>query len=106
MAIEQEKNFSKYGKSFQEKVFQSMLTDRTWAAQMVEVMDPSYFDVKYLSFLCDRYFNYFNKYKSFPTLNLLITIVKEDFSNNNDTILRDQIIEYLHRMKKIGRAHV
>jgi replicative DNA helicase len=94
-----EKSFSKYGKTFQEKVFQSMLTDRMWAAQMIEVMDPGFFDVKYLSFLCERYFDYFSKYKSFPTMPLLITIIKEDFQNNNDTILRDQIIEYLHRMK-------
>ncbi len=94
-----EKTFSKYGKSFQEKVFQSMLSDRTWAAQMIEVMDPSYFDVKYLAFLCESYFKYFGKYKSFPTLQLLITIVKEQFQTNSDTVLRDQIIEYLTRMK-------
>jgi replicative DNA helicase len=94
-----EKNFSKYGKNFQEKVFQSMLSDRTWAAQMIEVMDPSFFDVKYLGFLCESYFAYYEKYKCFPTLQLLITIVKEKFQNNTDTILRDQIIEYLTRMK-------
>ena len=94
-----EKNFSKYGKNFQEKVFQSMLSDRAWAAQMIEVMDPSFFDVKYLGFLCESYFAYYEKYKCFPTLQLLITIVKEKFQNNTDTILRDQIIEYLTRMK-------
>ena len=94
-----EKNFSKYGKGFQEKVFQSMLSDRTWAAQMIEVMDPSYFDVKYLTFLCESYFKYYEKYKCFPTLQLLITIVKEQFQNNTDTILRDQIVDYLTRMK-------
>jgi replicative DNA helicase len=94
-----EKNFSKYGKNFQEKVFQSMLSDRVWAAQMIEVMDPSFFDVKYLGFLCESYFAYYEKYKCFPTLQLLITIVKEKFQNNTDTILRDQIIEYLTRMK-------
>jgi len=94
-----EKSFSKYGKSFQEKVFQSLLSDRIWAAQMIEVMDPSYFDIKYLSFLCEKYFKYYDKYKSFPTLSLLVTIVKEEFEKNNDTILRDQIIEYLTRMK-------
>jgi replicative DNA helicase len=94
-----EKSFSKYGKSFQEKVFQSLLSDRSWAAQMVEVMDPSYFDIKYLSFLCEKYFKYYDKYKCFPTLSLLVTIVKEEFEKNNDTILRDQIIEYLTRMK-------
>jgi replicative DNA helicase len=94
-----EKSFSKYGKGFQEKVFQSMLSDRTWAAQMIEVMDPSYFDVKYLTFLCESYFKYYEKYKCFPTLQLLITIVKEQFQNNTDTILRDQIVDYLTRMK-------
>jgi replicative DNA helicase len=94
-----EKSFSKYGKSFQEKVFQSLLSDRSWAAQMIEVMDPGYFDIKYLSFLCEKYFKYYDKYKSFPTLSLLVTIIKEEFEKNTDTILRDQIIEYLTRMK-------
>ena len=33
-------NFSNFGKPFQEKTFQSMLTDTQWAAQMVEVLIP------------------------------------------------------------------
>lgn len=94
-----EKNFSKYGKPFQEKVFQSMLTDVTWTAQMIEVVNPDYFDLKYLSFLCEKYFKYYTKYKTFPTLSMLITIIKEDLSRSKDAVLRDQIIEYLHRMK-------
>ena len=94
-----EKNFSKYGKLFQEKVFQSMLTDKDWSAQMVEVMTPEYFDIKYLQFLCEKYFKYFSKYKSFPTLSLLVTIIKDELISSKDTALRDQIIEYLHRMK-------
>lgn len=94
-----EKNFSKYGKPFQEKVFQSMLTDVTWTAQMIEVVNPEYFDLKYLSFLCEKYFKYYTKYKTFPTLSMLITIIKEDLSKSKDAVLRDQIIEYLHRMK-------
>ena len=46
-----EKNFSKFGKPFQEKVFQGMLTDSIWSAQMVEVVNPEYFDLKYLGYL-------------------------------------------------------
>ena len=92
-------NFSKFGKAFQEKVFQSMLTDVQWSSQMIEVMSPEYFDLKYLSFLCDKYFAYYNKYKTFPTLTILITIIKEDLSKSKDHVLRDQIIDYLHRMK-------
>jgi KaiC/GvpD/RAD55 family RecA-like ATPase len=91
--------FSRYGKQFQEGVFQGLLTDHIWSAQMIEVMEPSYFDIKYLSYLADKYFNYYSKYKTFPTLGLLITIVKDDLSQGNDSILRDQIVEYLHRVK-------
>jgi replicative DNA helicase len=97
--MSQNKNFSKFGKPFQEKVFQSMLTDINWSAQMIEVMSHDYFDLKYLSFLCERYYSYYNKYKTFPTLTILITIIKEDLSKSKDHVLRDQIIEYLHRMK-------
>lgn len=97
--MSQDRNFSKFGKAFQEKVFQSMLTDIHWSAQMIEVMSPEYFDLKYLSFLCNRYFAYYEKYKTFPTLTILITIIKEDLSKSKDAVLRDQIIEYLHRMK-------
>ena len=78
--MSQEKNFSKFGKAFQEKVFQSMLTDVHWSAQMIEVMSSDYFDLKYLSFLCERYYSYYQKYKTFPTLTILITIIKEDLS--------------------------
>jgi len=94
-----QQNFSKFGKSFQEKVFQSMLTDVAWSAQMIEVVNPDYFDLKYLSYLCNKYFAYYEKYKTFPTLTILITIIKEDLSKSKDAVLRDQIIEYLHRMK-------
>ena len=52
-----------------------------------------------MSFLCERYFSYYTKYKTFPTLTILITIIKEDLSKSKDAVLRDQIIEYLHRMK-------
>jgi replicative DNA helicase len=92
-------NFSNFGKPFQEKTFQSMLTDTQWAAQMVEVLIPEYFDLKYLSYLCKKYFEYYGKYRSFPTLQLLVTIIKDDLTKSNDTVLRDQIIEYLHRIK-------
>ena len=72
--MSRERNFAKFGKPFQEKVFQSMLTDTVWSAQMIEVVDPEYFDLKYLSYLCGKYFSYYQKYKTFPTLTILITI--------------------------------
>ena len=91
--------FSRYGKEFQEKIFQAFLTDTAWAAQMTEVMTPVFFEQNYLKYLTDKYFQYYEKYKSFPTLPILITIIRDDLRKGSDTILRDQIIEFLHRIK-------
>lgn len=88
-----------YGKSFQEKVVQALLSDRVWAEQIVEVFVPEYLDVKYLSFLAERYFGHAKKYKVFPTLQLLVTIIRDELKVGTDAILRDQIIEYLTRMR-------
>jgi replicative DNA helicase len=91
--------FSKFGKMFQEKIFQGLLGDAAWAAQMIEVMNPSFFDVEYLKFLSQKYFSYYSKYKSFPTLGLLVTIIKEDLAETSDEVLKNQIVDYLVRVK-------
>lgn len=92
--------FGSYGKSFQEKIVQALLTDKQWAEQMVEVINVDYFDVKYLTFLADRYFAYAKKYKVFPTLQLLVTIIRDDLKVGNDIVLKDQIVEFLQRMRQ------
>ncbi len=92
--------FSKYNKSFQEKIFQGLLSDHDWAAQMVEVMRADFFDLIYLKFLCEKYFNYYFRYKCFPTSQLLISVIKESFQEENDELLKNQVIDFLHRMKK------
>ncbi len=91
--------FKRYGKSFQEKIFQSFITDSAWASQMMEVMTPEYFDLKYISYLTEKYFAYRRKYKDFPTMALLITIVRDDLKEGNDILLRDQIVEFLFRIR-------
>ena len=92
-------SFAQYGKSFQEKIFQGLITDHRWAAQMIEVMLPDFFEVRYLNYLTEKIFCYYKKYKTFPTLGLLVSIIKDELSENSDEILRDQIVEFLYRMK-------
>jgi replicative DNA helicase len=91
--------FGQYGSAFQEKILQGLLSDKRWAEQMIEVFNVEYFELKYLQYLADKYFSYSKKFKEFPTLQLLVTIIKEDLKNGNDTLLRDQIIDYLQRMR-------
>ena len=99
MNIEPTHHFKQYGKQFKEKIFQALLTDRNWSTQMTEIMAPSFFDLKYLEFLTDRYFTYYAKYKDFPTLPLLITIIRDELKEGKDTILRDQIVDFLQRIR-------
>ena len=94
-----ESYFSKYGKDFQEKIFQSLLTDHTWASQMMEVMTSEYFEIKYLQYLSNRFFGFYAKYKNFPTLQLLVSIIRDELKTGDDIILREQVVEYLSRMK-------
>jgi len=92
-------NLGQFGKSFQEKVFQALLTDPKWAEQLIEVFDTSYFDLKYLTYLAEKYFDYAKKYKVFPTWHLLVTIISSDLKHGNDLLLKKQIIDYLQSIK-------
>lgn len=91
-------SFAQYGRDFQEKIMQGFLTDKRWAEQMSEVFRTEYFDLKYLKYLSERYFEFSKKYKQFPSLNLLVTIVSDDLkSAGTDGVLRSQVIDYLKR---------
>ena len=92
-------HFSCYGKHFQEKIFQALLTDHRWSSQMIEVMAPTFFELRYLSYLTEKYFMYFTKYRSFPTPQLLISIVRDNLADDDDLILKEQVVEFLHRLR-------
>ncbi len=99
MSEESVNHFSKYGRAFQEKIFQALLLDHQWSSQMAEVMTHEYFELKYLQYLCDRFFGFYVKYKNFPTLNLLVSIIRDELTEGNDAILREQVVEFLSRVK-------
>ena len=48
MTEQQYDTFSKFGKSFQEKLVKTILFDRNFANQMEEVLDTNYLELKYL----------------------------------------------------------
>jgi replicative DNA helicase len=91
--------FKSYGKHFQEGIFAGLLTDHTWAAQISEVMQPDYFDLRYLAYLSDKYFKYHQKYRCFPTMQLLISIIKDELKADNNAVLREQVVEFLSRLR-------
>ena len=46
--MEQEKSFSKFGKTFQEDLCHLILNDRSFADQMFEVLDLNFLELKHL----------------------------------------------------------
>lgn len=90
--------FSNFGKSFQEKIVQALLVDRQWASQFCEVVKPEYFEYAYLQKLVDKYLAYQKKYRDFPSLQLMIDIMKDEMKLGIDAVLKDQIIDCIKRI--------
>lgn len=91
--------FGQYGRSFQEKLVQALLSDKTFAEQMLEVFCIDYFELNYLKFIVDRYFDYAKKYKFFPTQAILLTIIRDELKVGNDNVIKDQIVDFLQRIR-------
>ena len=88
-----------FDKTFQEKIVQAMLVDRQWGAQFAEVVDVNYFDYGYLKLVSAVHLRYYAKYKEFPSIELLITELKDELKNEKDGILLDQVKTFLKRVK-------
>jgi len=89
-----------FDRIFQEKIVQALLTDRQWAAQMAEVMDVNYFEYAYLRQMTDKYMGYYRQYKEFPSVDLMISYVREGKEANTlDKALFDQMVEVLKNTK-------
>ena len=91
--------FTKLGKSFQEKCLQALIVDHVWATQFIEVFNvDECFEPAYLKLLANKYIGHHTKHKEFPSIELLMTIVRDELSSNNDLILREQITSYLKKV--------
>jgi hypothetical protein len=74
--MEQEKkSFSKFGKSFQEDLCHLILTDRTFADQMFEVLDLNFLELKHLKVFVRKIEEYRKKYGVHPTSNIMLSII-------------------------------
>jgi KaiC/GvpD/RAD55 family RecA-like ATPase len=78
MTQQDRNDFSKMGRGYQEKVAQALLQDLMFAEQMADVLDPSYFSLSYLETVVGKFYSYKTKYNAFPSLDLILTMIKED----------------------------
>jgi replicative DNA helicase len=84
-----------FDKSFQSKILQAMLLDRMWSSQFSEVLDVNYFQYAHLKLIASEYVTYHKKWKEFPSMELLLTMIKDKLKNDSDAILRNEIKSFL-----------
>lgn len=90
-------DFSKFGKSFQERLTQLIFQDRQFADQLREVLDLNFFELKYLQLFCKKLFDYRDKYDMYPSSNIMNTILRTELEEDNDA-LNKQVRDYFVRI--------
>ena len=97
MTEQQYDTFSKFGKSFQEKLVKTILFDRNFANQMEEVLDTNYLELKYLQVFVDLMFQHKQSYPH-PTYEAMVSVVRTQTEDYSDSIIK-QVIEFMARIK-------
>lgn len=93
--------FQNLGRTFQEKVVQALITDRIWASGFIEVFEGQIdecLEYSDLRLLANRYVEHHNKYKEFPSLELLVSVIKETLKTSNDQTLKTKIVSFLQKV--------
>lgn len=89
-------SFSKYGKSFQEKLCMVILDDRAFADQIEEVLDINFLELNYLKLFLNKVLSYRVKYGVHPSRDIMKTILRSDLDNENELTAK-QVREFYVR---------
>ena len=98
-------NFSKYGKSFQEKLCMVILDDRPFADQIEEVLDVNFLELNYLKLFLNKIFDYRKKYGVHPSHDIMKTILRSELDNENELTAK-QTREFYVRSHVAGLTDV
>ena len=85
-------DFSKFGKTFQDKLTYLILTERVFADQLGEVLDVNFLEYKYLQSIVRSIYEYKEKYEVYPSLKIMATLIR---NNIDDDVVKEQAKEYL-----------
>lgn len=92
-----EQSFSFFGKEFQEKLAQLILDDTIFADQISEVIDVSFFELKYLQIFVETIIKHKDDYGSFPNRSTLEAVFRIDLEKQNP-VIQKQVRDYFARV--------
>ena len=90
-------DFSRFGKTFQDKLTYLILTERVFADQIGEVLDYNFLEFKYLQAIVRSVYEYKDKYEVYPSLKIMATLLRSEI---DDDVVREQAKEYLVKTLK------
>jgi len=93
---EEKVSFSNFGPSFQENLAKLILADRQFADQIKEVLDISFFEIKYLQAFTKLLYAYKDEYELHPTLNTMASFILTN-EGANDEVINKQMKDFLVR---------
>jgi hypothetical protein len=85
-------DFSRFGKTFQDKLTYLILTERVFADQIGEVLDYNFLEFKYLQLIVRSVYEYKDKYEVYPSLKIMATLLRSEVA---DDVVQEQAKEYL-----------
>jgi len=88
--------FSKYGKQFQESLARMIMEDRPFADQLEEVLDTSFFELKYLRVFVTKLFDYRRRYQVHPSNKILASVLRTELEGHSGA-LQKQVRDYFAR---------
>ena len=96
--------FVRFGKNFQEKLCQLMLEDRPFFDQIMEVLDITFFEKKYLQIFAQTLINYRNKYNTHPNSEVMMTLLRTEL-NHHDKATAQAVREFYARIHTSDGVH-
>lgn len=88
--------FGHMGQTYQEKVVQAVIQDPQFAEQIQDVLDPRFFDLKYLEEIVRLIFAHRNEFKTFPSPDLIEIMAAKEIEND---LVVQQCKAFLRRVK-------
>ena len=92
-------SFGDKGSEYQQKVVQALFEDHTWAEQMYDIMDESFFTEAYLAAIIRMLYDYYKDYQVFPSISTFAALLKEKMQSGEKVVIK-QIVNYLVEIKK------
>ena len=89
-----------YGSAFQNKVLSILIKDRTFLQQVHDIIDPRFFSSESAQWLAKTTLEYFNTYKSPPTLEVL----KVELDKVDIDLLKTTVVENIREVLKFADA--